>query len=289
MRKAAYTILTVILLLAGHIPALSQELIFPDEFFLWQGKIPGTPPDNYPAEIWTSGKDSDHTLVQFVTHPTIRIFLPEKEKNTETAVIICPGGGYNILVMEREGYQVARAFNEMGIAAFVLKYRYYDELTAVHDAHRALRIVRANAEKWGIDPCRIGIGGFSAGGHLSLNAALTKEYNRDLPNDDIRKFRNDPDFLMLIYPGLSRLILESSRFSDGFPPVFIINAMDDNITPVSNLFNLAQILKYENIPSEIHIYPGGGHGFDMGNNECNCTGWPELFRSWLVHFKFIEQ
>ena len=291
MNKRIILLIACMLFIAYQIPLLSQELHFPDEYFLWQDQVPGSPPEEYPVENWRPDQKSDHGLVKSITHPTIRIFQPEQEKNTGTAIIICPGGGYNILVIEREGYNVARTFSKMGITSFVLKYRHYDVNAAVQDAHRSLRFVRANAEKWDIDPDRVGIGGFSAGGHLSLNAALTKEYNEDndLPEDEIQKFRNNPDFLMLVYPGLSRFVLDPDQFRDGFPPVFMINAMDDDVTPVSNLFNLTQILKYENVSTEIHIYPGGGHGFDLGNEECHCSNWPDLFRDWLVHNRFIEK
>lgn len=288
MKKQPFSFIVLTFLLINILPLSSQTLKFPDEYLIWQEKVPGSPPDEYPVEEWTKGEDSDFGLVRFVTQPSIRVFLPAKENNTGTAVIICPGGGYNILVIEREGYRIAQKLSEMGITSFVLKYRHYDENAAVQDAHRAIRYIRANAEKWGIDPNHIGIGGFSAGGHLSLNSALTKEYDEDLPTDNIQKFRNNPDFLMLIYPGLSSFVLEPEQFGSGFPPVFMINAMDDDVTPVENLFDLAHILKSEKVPTEIHIYPAGGHGFDLGDEECNCTNWTELFRDWLIFNKFIK-
>jgi acetyl esterase/lipase len=161
----------------------------------------------------------------------------------------------------------------------------------VQDARQAIRFVRAHADNWDIDPGKVGIGGFSAGGHLSLNSVLSKDSAEQLviPGDTLYKYPYKPDFLMLIYPGLGRLKLEPEQFSEGFPPVFMINAMDDDVTPVSDMFNLTEILKSKKIPAEIHVYPGGGHGFDLGNKDCNCTGWPDLFRNWLMYNNLINK
>jgi len=267
----------------------AQILHFPNEYFIWSDTIPGSVPENYPQEKWTEGDESEFGLVQYVTHPTIRVFLPEKVMNTGTAVIVCPGGGYNILVIEREGYRIAKALNKSGIAAIVLKYRHYDTDIAVLDAWRALQFVRANADKWGIDRDKVGIGGFSAGGHLSLNTVLSSGSIKlpHLSKDTLQKFNSQPDFLMLIYPGLARFKMEPETFPGKIPPVFMINALDDEVTPVTNMFKLAEILKSQNNPAEVHIYPGGGHGFDLGNKDCNCTGWPDLFKDWLVFNKVI--
>lgn len=283
--------LTVCLLVAspGNISS-AQELHFPNEYFIWAGAVPGDVPADYPQEKWTEGEESEFGLVQNVTHPTIRVFLPEKELNTGAAVVICPGGGYNILVIEREGYKIAQAFNKLGIAAIVLKYRHYDRDIAVQDARQAIRFVRAHAEEWKIDPGKVGIGGFSAGGHLSLNTVLAEDPDERpvVPGDLLYKYPYKPDFLMLIYPGLGRLNMEPEQFGEGFPPVFMINAIDDDVTPVTHLFELAEILKATKVPTEIHVYPGGSHGFDLGNKDCNCSDWPELFRKWLIHNKFIN-
>lgn len=284
MKKYWISLLICVSLIIPDHNIAAQILHFQNEYFIWTETIPGQVPENYPEEKWTKGEDSEFGLVQYVTHPTIRVFLPDKELNTRTAVIVCPGGGYNILVIEREGYRIAQALNKLGIAAIVLKYRHYDVDIAVQDAWRALQVVRANADKWDIDPERIGIGGFSAGGHLSLNTVLSTvsasipESTSDVP----QKYNWRPDFLMLIYPGLGRFNLEADLSKAKIPPVFMINAIDDDVTPVSNLFKLAEILKSNGVTTEIHIYPGGGHGFDLGNEDCNCSGWPNTFRDWLV-------
>ncbi len=192
-------------------------------------------------------------------------------------------------MIEREGYKIAQALNKLGIAAIVLKYRHYDKDIAVQDAMRALQFVRANADKWDIDPDKVGIGGFSAGGHLSLNTVLSKE-SLSIPksaSDTPQNYSYRPDFLMLIYPGLGGFNLGPDMSGEKIPPVFMINAIDDQVTPISNLFELAEILASNKITTEIHIYPGGGHGFDLGNKDCNCSGWPDLFRDWLVYTGFI--
>jgi acetyl esterase/lipase len=288
MKLQYFRILVLMGLMASNMMAFSQEPVLSDEYILWQEKVPGNPPETYPGEVWSYDETGNPSLVQFVASPTLRMFQPPEGKQTGAALIICPGGGYNILVIDREGYNVARKFSEMGIVTFVLKYRHYSKEAALQDAHRAIQLVRANAEKWGIDPDKIGIGGFSAGGHLSLNTALTKEMDPAGGQNQVQKIRCNPDYLMLAYPGLRELDLDSVRFRDGFPPLFMINAMDDNVTPVSDLFQMAGILKAENLPAEIHIFPGGGHGFDLGNQECNCSGWPDLFRNWLVYCDIIE-
>jgi acetyl esterase/lipase len=274
--------------LCNNTPA--QILHFSNEYFIWNDTIPGPVPENYPDEKWTQGDESEYGLVQYVSHPTIRVFLPEKELNTGTAIIVCPGGGYNILVIEREGYKIARALNKLGIAAMVLKYRHYDTDIAVLDAWRALQFVRANADKWDIDPDKVGIGGFSAGGHLSLNTVLSSGSIKlpHLPDDILQNYSHQSNFLMLIYPGLGRFSLEPETFKGKIPPVFMINAIDDDVTPVLNVFKLTEILESIKNPAEVHIYPGGGHGFDLGNKDCNCSGWPDLFRDWLIFNRFIN-
>ena len=289
MKKYMIPLIVCLLVAPPDNISTAQELHFPNEYFIWAGTVPGEVPADYPQEKWTEGEDSEFGLVQNVTHPTIRVFLPEKELNTGTAVVVCPGGGYNILVIEREGYRIARAFNKLGIAVIVLKYRHYSRDIAAQDARQAIRFIRAYAEEWDIDPGKVGIGGFSAGGHLSLSTVLTEDTNEQpvIPGDLFYKYPYKPDFLMLIYPGLGRLDLDPGKFGEGFPPVFMINAMDDDVTPVTNLFELAEMLKSKNVPSEIHLYPGGGHGFDLGNKDCNCSDWPDQFRKWLIYNKFI--
>jgi len=289
MKKYSFLLFICVSLIIPDHNIEAQILHFQNEYFIWNDTIPGLVPENYPEEKWTEGEESEFGLVQYVTRPTIRVFLPEKELNTTAAVIVCPGGGYNILVIEREGYKIAQALNKLGIAAIVLKYRHYDKDMAVQDAWRALQFVRANADDWDIDPARVGIGGFSAGGHLSLNTALSKisAIVPESASDTPQKYNCRPDFLMLIYPGLGGFNLEPDLSGEKIPPVFMINAIDDQVTPVSNLFELAEILKSNDISTEIHIYPGGGHGFDLGNKDCNCSGWPNLFRDWLVYTGLI--
>jgi len=288
MVKNVFSLIIILMIISTGSNLFAQELYFQNEYFIWGETVPGDVPEDYPEEKWTKGEESEFGLVQYVTYPTIRVFLPEEEKNTGAAVIICPGGGYNILVIEREGYDVARAFNSMGIAAIVLKYRHYDIDIAVSDARQAIRFVRSNAGQWGIDPDKVGIGGFSAGGHLSLNTAVSDPSKDPVASGGyLKQYPYMPDYLMLIYPGLGGFNLGAGDFADEFPPVFMINAMDDDVTPISPMFELAGLLKSGRVSTEIHIYPGGGHGFDLGNDNCNCSDWPDLFRKWLEYNKII--
>ena len=282
---------TLCILVICATPLFSQVIKFENEYAIWSGNPPGSRTDNYPtenyAEKWI---DNGNELVQFITDPTIRVF-PPKGENRKTALIICPGGGYNILVIDREGYSVAEYFANRGITAIVLKYRHFNQDYAMLDALRAIKYVRRKADEWNIDPDKIGIGGFSAGGHLSVNAGLNYESADSIRTDGMDNISGRPDFTMLIYPGLVNRILKGLDFMDridrSFPPSFITVAADDAVTPAIHCIDLYNTLFTLEIPTELHIYQQGGHGFDMGNDKCNCDTWPELFLKWMENNNFL--
>lgn len=233
--------------------------------------------------------NADHTAVYKVSHPTLTVFLPPNEKANGTAVIICPGGSYSKLAIAREGYDVARRFIKLGIAAFVLKYRLPDNRTMIdksigplQDAQQAVKRLRENAGKWHIDPGKIGIMGFSAGGHLAATSGT--HFDRALiPNS--RKTSLRPDFMILVYPVISMmdgLCHKGSRerllgrnpsaaviraFSNELqvtaetPITFIVQAEDDSTVPVENSLRFYEALHRNNIPAALHLYEKGGHGF----------------------------
>ncbi|MFC2124121.1 alpha/beta hydrolase [Bacteroidota bacterium] len=271
-------------------PLFAQIIKFENEYAIWSGSAPGSEKENYPSENYAEKWINDgNELVQFITDPTIRVF-PPKGENRKTALIICPGGGYNILVIDREGYNVAKYFANHGITAIVLKYRHFNRDYAMHDALRAIKYVRSKANEWNIDPNKIGIGGFSAGGHLSVNAAINYESADSIRTDEMDNISDKPDFTMLIYPGLVNQILNKLDFMEridrNFPPSFIVVADDDKVTPATHCIDLYNTLSKFEIPTELHIYQQGGHGFDMGNEKCNCDTWPELFLKWLENNNF---
>jgi len=271
-------------------PLFSQVIKFENEYPIWNVNPPGSIPENYPTENYSeTWIDNADELVQFITDPTIRVF-PPKGKKRHTALIICPGGGYNILCINREGYKVAEYYAQQGITAVVLKYRHFNQGFAMHDALRAIKYVRSKADEWDIDPVKIGIGGFSAGGHLSINAGLNYSSADTIQTDEIDKVSGKPNFTMLIYPGIVNTILDplnyESGIDDSFPPSFIAVAADDKVTPASYCIEFFGLLQKHKIPSELHIYQQGAHGFDMGNEKCNCETWPGLFLRWLENNNF---
>jgi len=251
-------------------------------------------------------------IVYKVSIPTLTIFLAPKEKATGAAVIICPGGGYSNLAMGYEGTEVAQRLNEAGISAFVLKYRIPNDATMVskeigplQDAQRALLIVRSRAAAWGIDPKRIGIMGFSAGGHLASTAGTHFQKNY-INNPDYISLR--PDFMLLIYPvisfqkpiahmGSSHNLLgpkvseeqikefsNEAQVTDFTPPAFLVHAKDDNVVPYENSLVFAQALTNHHIPAKLFLYDQGGHGFGMTNHTSN-ERWMDICVDWIAAFK----
>ncbi len=254
------------------------------EMPLYPGPIP-----NFKAVADQEEVTGEGEVIRKVSRPTLTVFLPPKEKSNGTAVIICPGGGYHALVAKREGTDLAKVFIELGVTAFVLKYRLPDDefqeqkyIAPLQDAQQAIKTVREGSEKWGIDPERIGIMGFSAGGHLAA-AAGTQFDSPAIENPDKTSLR--PDFMILIYPVISftdsighigsRTFLlgeapsrdQIIRFSqeyqvtDNTPPAFITHGADDTVVPVANSVEFYQSLLRHQIPSELHVYTKGEHGY----------------------------
>ncbi|MFD1142379.1 alpha/beta hydrolase [Larkinella insperata] len=269
---------------------LSLALSFTSVLCLAQQEIPlysGPVPNAKPSDV-KEVKRPD-LVVSNVVQPTLSIFLPPKDKATGAAVIICPGGGYGVLVMKREGYDVAEAFTKMGVAAFVLKYRLPNEKTMVdpsigplQDAQQALKTVRQRAKEWGVDPDRIGIMGFSAGGHLAATAG-THFKKSVVDNSEAVSVR--PDFMILIYPVISfrdgighsgsrknllgaspkpeqvTLFSNELQVERSTPPAFLTHASDDSGVPVKNSLIFYEALQQHGVPADLHLYTKGEHGF----------------------------
>lgn len=254
---------------------------------------------------------SDAIRISEVDEPTIEVFLPSKKfKNGET-VVICPGGGYRILAYDKEGTDIAKWFNSKGISAVVLKYRLPHSVNNIEgrlspflDAQRALRLTRYHAREWGIDPNKIGIMGFSAGGHLA--STLGTHYDEDIfITDKIDSVESRPDFMILMYPVITfnepnnhsgsrnRLLGESKNLelinyysnelhiTKDTPPTFLVHAEDDSAVPVENSFMFYESLKNEGVPAEMHIFSEGGHGFGLALGKGKLEQWKDLCVSWI--------
>lgn len=252
------------------------------------------------------------TRVSLVSVPEMIMFKPRNPNGT--AVIICPGGGYGILAITHEGLDVAKALNEWGVTAFVLKYRLPDDKTMMdksigplQDAERAIQIIREHAEQWSINPKKTGIMGFSAGGHLA--ASLSTRYKEQLiENPEHISFR--PDFSVLVYPVISftdglthmgsrdNLIGKNpsankvKKYSNELnidkktPPAFLVHAKDDKAVPVGNTMAYYSGLKAQKIPTEIKIYEKGGHGFGM-HNKMEAGNWMDNLKAWMKAQKLL--
>lgn len=300
-------LLTVLLIMHLSFSGTAQQVIP-----LYSGAIPNSNPtaDNEKSEY---GKDSI-LRISNVSRPTLTIYQPPKNTATGAAVIICPGGGYSILAASHEGSDVAKRFNEMGITAFVLKYRLPSDETMINkeigplqDAQRAIQLVRQNAKKWNINPHHIGIMGFSAGGHLASTAGthFQKAYI-----DNPKKTSLRPDFMILVYPVISfsdsvghmgsrtqllgknpspEKIKEYSnelQVTKQTPPAFLVHAKDDPVK-VQNSLLFAEALKAQGVPVDMYLYEKGGHGYGMHNKTSNVQ-WMDLVQQWMKQLKFIK-
>ncbi len=276
-----FRILFFIFIISGGYCKAQQEMA------LYPGKIPNS---KIAKNEESSAPNAEVDSLTFkVSVPTLTVFLPAKGTANGTSVIICPGGGYHVLLTKREGTDVARAFVKLGVTAFVLKYRLPSDVTMqeksigpLQDAQQAIKIVRQNSKKWGIDSAKIGIMGFSAGGHLASSAGT---HFNDVKIENYENVSVRPDFMLLINPVVSFTnkightgsrdnLLGASPLQDKIdffsgelnisaqtPPAFLVHAGPDQVVPVSNSLEFYQALKIRNIPAGLHIYAKGEHGF----------------------------
>lgn len=229
-----------------------------------------------------------------VSTPTYYLYQPQPKKNIGLAMVVLPGGGYTDIWLDKEGHNIGLFFAEYGITSLVVKYRTNtpdnngkppmpkkDYLpAAVADAKEALRILHHRAEELNIDPDRIGIGGFSAGGHLSLSVCFDKDQN----NKD-----RYPDFAFLIYPWIEDYFEKKVEQTKNLPPMFIVNGQEDTVTPPDICAKFYYTLCKKNIPAELHIYRKGAHGFTFGFGTGNSTEqWPQSFLKWLKDIDMIK-
>ena len=235
-----------------------------------------------------------------VSKPTITMYRPPADKDTGAAVLVCPGGGYHILAMDLEGTEVCDWLNSIGVTGVLLKYRVpkreglEKHAPALQDAQRALGLVRGHAKEWGIDPQRIGVLGFSAGGHLSAALSCHGETRTYPPVDEADQISCRPDFVVLIYPGGLTVKGEDDKLAPelkvttSLPPAFIAMAGDDPVR-VENAIFYALALKNVNVPVELHIYPSGGHGYGLRRTKEPVTTWPDRTTDWMRARGLLEK
>jgi acetyl esterase/lipase len=257
---------------------------------VWPGKPPGDTKD-VSKEEYLPQKEGERKVARLtnVSKPTLALYLPPKEKRSGAAVVICPGGAYRILAMDLEGEEVAAWLNSIGVAGIVLKYRVpqpgpkIDNFAPLMDAQRAVSLVRSKAAEWDLDPQRIGILGFSAGGHLAASAATNFDKRQYEAGDDIDKVSCRPDFAVLIYPAYlvdKGQLKPEFRVTEKTPPMFFAHAADDRVTCESSV-QLFLALNRAKVPADLHIYASGGHGFGLRPSEQPCSTWPKRCEEWL--------
>jgi len=273
-----------------------------------------TIPNSKPSVNKEKTYDKQRNFINNVSVPTLTYYKPAQSSVLKSAIIICPGGGYGMLAAGHEGKDVAEALNKMGITAFVLKYRLPNDtimkdksIAPLQDAQRAIQMVRENATKWNIDPAKIGIMGFSAGGHLAATAST--HYKNEVI-DNPKKTSLRPDFSVLIYPVISfsealthmgsrenligknasqksvDLYSNELQVNAETPVAFIVHASDDDVVPVQNAIVYYDALLKNKVYSEMLIYPHGGHGFGM-NNPTTADKWMDNLKNWLVAGTFL--
>jgi endo-1,4-beta-xylanase len=274
--------LALFLFAAASAAAADAPLAVP----LWAGGAPGSEARMHEAEV-VGMHDANTPMVYNIHNPSLTVYLPAAGTATGAAIIVAPGGGHQFLSYVHEGSAVAEWLSQHGIAAFLLKYRlardqaghspYKVEVDGVADAHRAIRLVRSRATEWSVNPARIGILGFSAGGELAFLASLHSDAGKAGADDPIERFSSRPDFTCLGYPGIGG---DAVAITQDMPPAFMFSAYDDARTSntIASLF-----LKYRaaGVPAEIHIFNRGGHGFGIRDRPMPVTSWPLWLQDWM--------
>jgi len=308
MRRFARRLsLVACLCAAGPLIAADKPLVVE----LWPGKVPDEAVNVGEEKIVMSPK-LDHKQVEVtestrmvtnVSKPTLTIYRPAKDKDTRTAVLICPGGGYWNLFWQLEGEEVAAWLNSLGVTGIILKYRVPrqpDEPKSeparrpLEDAQRAVSLVRSNAGQWGIGPRRIGIVGFSAGGHLALAAATSFEKRTYAPVDGSDEASCRPDFAILCYPGYLKpkdkdQLSPGLRIPAGTPPIFLAHGGADIISPPEHSVVAYLALRRAGVAAELHVYATAAHDFGVRPSDHPCSTWTQACAAWLRHQGFLDR
>jgi acetyl esterase/lipase len=288
----------LIVLAVTLVAGLSVTGSEPREIKLWPGKAPGETKE-LPPEGLQKPKDEKDTIKRLanVSEPTIAVYVPEKPNGT--AVIVAPGGGYSILAIEHEGTQVCEWLNSLGVTAVLLKYRVPrragqtpDNRAMIQDAQRAVTLVRSMQSELKIDSKRVGMLGFSAGGHLTACACLTKKRLYDAVDKSDESQPHGPNFGILVYPGgvidkggALKPEFEVTKYS---PPMFFAHSSDDRVSS-ENSVALYLALQKNKVPAELHLYSSGGHGYGMLKSAHPCSTWPDRAADWLKARGLLER
>jgi acetyl esterase/lipase len=264
---------------------------------VWPGVAPGEA--NPAAAEPDSANPAKTKRVSGVTHPTLTIVRPAAEKDARAAVLVCPGGGYKMLAYDYEGEDVAKWLSSLGVTGIVLKYRVPPHegvarwQAPLQDAQRSLSFIRSKAKEWNIDPSRIGMLGFSAGGHLTAAASNNSDKRAYERIDAVDDVSCRPDFAIVIYPGgiVAKGTTELSpeiRVTDKTPPSFIVQAGDDPVNSDNSTYYFLA-LKRAKVPTELHIYATGGHGFGMKKTGKPSATWPDRCAEWMTNQGILPQ
>ena len=264
--------------------------------------------DPAPLLLWPE-RDAGKQPTDDGAVPSITPWLPDARGATGTGVVICPGGGYEFLSVDAEGRQVAQWLNRFGVAGFVLRYRHhgvgFEHPAPMQDVQRAMQMVRSRAKEWHLAPDRIGVLGFSAGGHLASTAGTHVLAARPDAANPIERVTSRPDFMVLIYPVISmaeplthagsrknllgadpdpklvELMSNERQVTAQTPPTFLIHTTEDNAVPVENSVEFYLALRRAKVPAEMHIFQIGWHGFAMGKPGLTASFWPDLCERWM--------
>lgn len=281
----------------GFVGSQSVQAEGPEPRLLWPAGAPGAVGEDEPDQ------------------PTIRAYLPDADKATGAGVVICPGGGYGILAMDHEGHQVAKWLARNGVAGFVLRYRHaprYRHPAPLNDAQRAIRLVRHNAADYGVDANRVGVLGFSAGGHLASTAATHFDAGNAEADDPIDRLSCRPDFAVLCYavvnlvepwahkgsarnllgpdpdPELLKSLSNDTQVTPQTPPTFLFHTAEDPAVPVENALSFFRALRKSRVPAELHIYQDGPHGVGLAPADPAVFGWKDRLKDWLHGSGFLS-
>jgi len=277
---------------------------------LWKN----SPPNPQPVgKLFERVQEGDILWVRHVENPSVEVRLPARGNATGQAVIVCPGGAYGGLAYDWEGTDIAGWLNSRGVAAIILSYRLPADGDVAHkkwlcpllDAQRAIRFTRAHAADWGVNPSKVGIIGFSAGGHLASTAGTRFDAGQPDAIDPVDRFSSRPDFMILVYPVITmmewthagsrtnllgetpsdelvRLYSNELQVTAEAPTTFIVHAGDDGTVPVQNSILFYNALLAHHVPAEMHVYPQGGHGFSLALNKGRLQDWVMLCDLWLA-------
>ncbi|WP_156113385.1 alpha/beta hydrolase [Wocania ichthyoenteri] len=256
-----------------------------ERIYLWTNNAPEETEAKHDA-FQTEDISNNVTRLTNVTNPIMEVFTPDPDKNNGASVIICPGGGYQILAIDLEGYEIAKWLNKLGFTVFVLQYRVPgNQLGALNDIQRAIRITRSKSKDYNFNPEKIGVLGFSAGGSLSARASTNFNKETYKKSDKIDKYSCRPNFAVLIYPaylnkGENNKITPELTITDQTPPMFIFATTDDAYSNKGSLV-LSKALMDFKIPVELHILESGGHGYGLRKGNIAAETWPVLAEKWL--------